>query len=109
MIKSREITITVATPNSRVLALIKQALLDEFGGFTMVQGIGAYTFSNGDAVTEQSASFYIGTSKSLDDLIVTVTMIARFYCKVASQESIYYLDIEGSTWLVFANGNRTSL
>ena len=111
---SKEITITVATPtrhghDTGAIHLAQISFLESFGGFTLVRGTGAYTFNCGATCIEENAIFTIGTGKGSDANLNIVTEFAKYYCNIASQESIYYKDSDGDTWLVFASGVRCSL
>ncbi len=106
---SKEIAITVAIPDRACFYFATKALANYFGGYTLTHGVGAYTFNNGDTITEDCATFTIGTGKGSESNLDIVTKFARFYCTFASQESVYYRDSDGFTWLIFASGVRCSL
>ena len=111
---SKEITIVIATPtrhgqDTDAIHLAQISLLESFGGFTLVRGTGAYTFNCGARVVANNAIFTIGTGKGSDANLNIVTEFAKYYCNIASQESIYYKDSDGFTWLIFDSGTRCSL
>jgi len=109
MIKSREFAVNIATVKPEYTAVVEGYLLQGYGGLSLNIGTGLYTFQNGKVIREPNATFTVATSKPAFLVNSSICTLAKVYCKIASQESIYFRDIDGFTWLIFANGERSSL
>ncbi len=85
-----------------------EMILSSFGGFYATEGAGGYTFQNsGGAFSEiaPAISWHIGTAAKDSERFEFVSRFAATYCRAGNQESIYFLDIDGSACLVDSAGH----
>ncbi len=107
---AREIKITAAFVNTHVTEVISTFLIDFFGAYSCTEGFGGYTMTDGTIVEEPNVSWFVAVADpSLPDIAQLITYVARAYCRLGKQESIYFVDAEGECWIVFADGHHEAI
>lgn len=102
---AREMILGLGFVSPELTACAETWLLRKFPGFFRMDGVGGYTFRNGDKETESALRYVIGTSEDSAILAGIVRDFAAAYCAAGNQESIYWRDRKGFSWIVDAAGN----
>lgn len=106
---AKEIILRASIVSAELTRAASGMILNEFGGFYATEGAGGYTFADGRKETAPAMAWHIGTAAKDSERFEKVSAFARAYCEAGNQESIYFLDSDGASYLVKADGRINPL
>ena len=104
MTHAKEIVIRAGKFSDGLTRAASQMILDNFGGFFAVNGVGGFVEPNGESIIQDSISWHIGTIAKDSTRFEFLSSFAREYCRAGNQDSVYMRDIDGVSYLAFSDG-----
>ena len=106
---AKEIILRASTVSAELTRAASDYLLNAFGGFYVTEGMGGYTFADGQTEIAPAMAWHIGTTAKDSERFAAVSAFARLYCKAGEQENVYFLDSDGHAYLALADGGLAPL